>query len=92
MFAKIIRSTASRNIAAIVGSFLATVALTISITLLWPFGNLAEQVLAGGTFFFIFWASVFYWAILAQDGLQAWTRVLVLLVPALAIDIISLAS
>ncbi len=92
MFAKIIRSTTSRNIAAIVGSFLATVALTISITLLWPFGNLAEQVLAGGTFFFIFWASVFYWAILAHDGLQAWTRVYILLMPALAIDIISLAS
>tara|TARA_B110000196_G_C20646829_1_gene431096 strand:+ start:130 stop:408 length:279 start_codon:yes stop_codon:yes gene_type:complete len=92
MFAKIIGSTASRNIAAIVGSFLATVALTISITLLWPFGSLAEQVLAGGTFFFIFWASVFYWAVLAQDGLQAWTRVFILLVPALAIDIISLAS
>lgn len=92
MFANIIRSTVSRNMAAIVGSFLATVALTIAITLLWPFGNLAEQVLAGGTFFFIFWASVFYWAILAQDGLQAWTRVFILLVPALAIDIISLAS
>lgn len=92
MFANIIRSTVSRNMAAIVGSFLATVALTIAITLLWPFGNLAEQVLAGGTFFFIFWASVFYWAILAQDGLQAWSRVFILLVPALAIDIISLAS
>jgi small neutral amino acid transporter SnatA (MarC family) len=92
MFAKIIRSTGSRNIAAIVGSFLATVALTISITLLWPFGNLAEQVLAGGTFFFIFWASIFYWATLSQDGLQAWIRVFILLVPALAIDIISLAS
>jgi hypothetical protein len=92
MFAKIIRSTGSRNMAAIVGSFLATVALTISITLLWPFGSLAEQVLAGGTFFFIFWASIFYWSILAQDGLQAWTRIFILLVPALAIDIISLAS
>jgi small neutral amino acid transporter SnatA (MarC family) len=92
MFANIIRSAASRNIAAIAGSFLATVALTISITLLWPFGNLVEQVLAGGIFFFIFWASIFYWAILAQNGLKAWTRILILLVPALAIDIISLAS
>lgn len=92
MFARIIRSTGSRNTAAIVGSFLATVALTISITLLWPFGSLAEQVFAGGIFFFIFWASVFYWAVLAQDGLQAWTRIFILLLPALAIDIISLAS
>jgi hypothetical protein len=92
MFVNIIRSTGSRNIAAIVGSFLATVALTISITLLWPFGNLAEQVLAGGTFFFIFWASVFYWAILAQDGLKAWIIILIFLVPALTIYIISLAT
>lgn len=92
MFNKTIRSTSSRNIAAIVGSFLATVALTISITLLWPFGSLAEQVFAGGTFFFVFWAVVFYWAVLAQDGLQAWTRIFILLLPALAIDIISLAS
>ena len=92
MFTKVIRSTGSRNIAAIVGSFLATVALTIAITLLWPFGDLVEQVLAGGTFFFIFWASIFYWATLAQDGLQAWTRVLILLVPAVTIDIINLAS
>ena len=92
MFAKIIHSSGSRNTAAIAGSFLATVALTISITLLWPFGTLAEQVLAGGTFFFIFWASIFYWAILAQDGLKAWTRILILLIPALTIDIISLAS
>lgn len=92
MFANILRSTGSRNIAAIAGSFLATVALTISITLLWPFGSLVEQVLAGGIFFFIFWASVFYWAILAQDGLKAWSRILMLLVPALVIDIISLAS
>jgi|TARA_B110000003_G_scaffold241111_1_gene248176 hypothetical protein len=92
MFINIIRSTGSRNIAAIIGSFLATVALTISITLLWPFGSLAEQVFAGGIFFFIFWASVFYWAILALDGLQAWTRILILLIPALTIDIISLAS
>lgn len=92
MFANMIRSAGSRNIAAIIGSFFATVALTISITLLWPFGSLVEQVLAGGTFFFIFWASIFYWAILAQNGLKAWTRILILLVPALAIDIISLAS
>ena len=92
MFINIIRSTGSRNIAAIIGSFLATVALTISITLLWPFGSLAEQVFAGGIFFFIFWASVFYWAILALDGLQAWTRILILLIPALTRDIISLAS
>lgn len=92
MFADIMRSPGSRNIAAIAGSFLATVVLTISITLLWPFGSLAEQVLAGGTFFFIFWASIFYWAILAKDGLQAWSRILILLIPALAIDIIRLAS
>jgi hypothetical protein len=91
MFVNIIRSTGSRNIAAIIGSFLATVTLTISITLRWPVGNLAEQVLAGGTFFFIFWACVFYWAILAQDGLHAWARILILLIPALTIDIISLA-
>lgn len=92
MFANLLRSTTSRNFAAILGSFLATVALTIAITLLWPFGDLIEQIFAGGTFFFVFWAAVFYWAILANDGLQAWTRVFVLLLPALAIDIISLTS
>ena len=92
MFSNAIRCTASRNIAALLGSFLATVLLTIAITLLWPFGSLVEQVLAGGVFFFIFWACVFYWAILAKDGLQAWTRILSLLIPALAIDVIRLAS
>lgn len=91
-FSRMIKSTGSQNTAAILGSFLATVALTIAITLLWPFGDLVEQVFAGGTFFFIFWAAVFYWAILAADGAKAWGRVLILLIPALVIDIISLAS
>jgi len=91
-FSQMIKSTGSRNTAAILGSFLATVALTIAITLLWPFGDLVEQVFAGGTFFFIFWAAVFYWAILATDGTKAWGRVFILLIPALVIDIISLAS
>lgn len=91
-FSRIINSTASRNSAAILGSLLATVALTVSITLIWPFGDLVEQIFAGGTFFFIFWASVFYWAILAENGTQAWARVLILFCPALIINLVSLAS
>jgi hypothetical protein len=81
---------ASKNTAAILGSLLATVALTVCITLLWPFGDIVEQIFAGGTFFFVFWASLFYWAILADSGIQAWTRMLLVLLPILAIDIISL--
>lgn len=81
---------ASKNTAAILGAFLATVALTVCITLIWPFGNVVEQIFAGGTFFFVFWASLFYWAILADSGIQAWKRMLLVLLPVLAVDIISL--
>lgn len=80
----------NKNIAAIVGSLICTIALTVCITLIWPFGDVVEKIFAGGTFFFVFWASIFYWAILATSGSQAWKRILLILIPVLAIDIISL--
>lgn len=83
---------ASKNSAAILGALITTVALTVCITLVWPFGDLIEQIFAGGTFFFVFWAGLFYWAILAKDGQQAWLRILMILIPALAIDVISLMN
>lgn len=82
----------SKNSAAILGALITTVALTVCITLVWPFGDLIEQIFAGGTFFFVFWAGLFYWAILAKDGQQAWLRILMILIPALAIDVISLMN
>lgn len=80
----------SKNTAAILGSLLTTIVLTVCITLLWPFGDIVEQIFAGGTFFFVFWASLFYWAILANNGLQAWKRILIIFIPVLAVDLISL--
>ncbi|WP_419810615.1 hypothetical protein [Bacterioplanoides sp.] len=68
-------STTSRVIAAILGAFLTTITLTIAITLSWPFGDKVEQIFAGGVFFFVFWASLFYWALLASGGLKAWARI-----------------
>lgn len=65
----------SQITAAILGAFLTTVSLTIAITLSWPFGDEVEQIFAGGVFFFVFWASLFYWALLAEGGLKAWARV-----------------
>lgn len=85
------KGTTSRILAALLGSFITTIALTVSITLVWPFGDHIEQIFAGGTFFFVFWASIFYWAILAEHGGRAWLRVFSLLIPALIIDIVSLA-
>ncbi|UTW49954.1 hypothetical protein [Bacterioplanoides sp. SCSIO 12839] len=70
-----LNSTASRITAAILGAFLTTITLTIAITLSWPFGDKVEQIFAGGVFFFVFWASLFYWALLATNGLKAWARV-----------------
>lgn len=67
--------TASRVTAAIIGAFLTTITLTIAITLSWPFGDKVEQIFAGGVFFFVFWACLFYWALLASGGRQAWARV-----------------
>ncbi|MEH6447725.1 MAG: hypothetical protein V7765_03600 [Oleispira sp.] len=89
-FNRFINNNASKNTAAIFGTLITTIALTVCITLLWPFGNVVEQIFAGGTFFFIFWASLFYWAILADTGKQAWIRILIILLPVLAIDIFSL--
>lgn len=80
----------SKNIAAIIGSLITTITLTVCITLLWPFGDVVEQIFAGGTFFFVFWASLFYWALLARDGMHAWVRIFIILVPVLVIDIFSL--
>jgi small neutral amino acid transporter SnatA (MarC family) len=85
-----LNSHGSRITAAVLGSLITTVALTVCITLIWPFGDLIEQIFAGGTFFFVFWASLFYWAILAEGGKKAWLRILALFFPVLAIDIISL--
>ncbi len=79
----------SKNTAAILGAFITTVALTVCITLLWPFGDVVEQIFAGGTFFFVFWASLFYWAILADNGKKSWIRILTIFLPALAIVIFS---
>ena len=87
---RIFNNNTSKNIAAIFGAFIATIALTVCITLLWPFGDVVEKIFAGGTFFFIFWASLFYWAILAEDGIKAWMRILIVFFPVLAIDIFSL--
>jgi hypothetical protein len=87
---RFLNNNTSKNTAAILGSFICTVALTVCITLHWPFGDVVEQIFAGGTFFFIFWGSIFYWAILATNGMHAWTRILMISVPVLAIDIISL--
>lgn len=87
---RIFDNNTSKNTAAILGSFITTIALTVCITLLWPFGDVIEQVFAGGTFFFVFWASLFYWAILADNGIKAWTRMLIVFFPVLAIDIFSL--
>ncbi len=91
-FKQTLRSTSSRIIAAILGGLICTVALTIGITLLWPFGDTVEQIFAGGTFFFIFWAALFYWAILAPHGTRAWRRILSILIPAMALDAMMLFS
>lgn len=90
-FKRTFDSSASQVTAAILGAFLATISLTIAITLSWPFGDKVEQIFAGGTFFFVFWASLFYWALLAQGGLKAWARVGSLLLIFGIFDTLSLA-
>jgi len=87
-----LRSTTSRIIAALLGGLICTVALTIGITLIWPFGDTVEQIFAGGTFFFVFWAALFYWAILATRGTRAWLRMLSILIPAMALDAMMLIA
>ena len=74
-FKRKLDSNASQISAAIVGAFLTTISLTIAITLSWPFGDKVEQIFAGGVFFFVFWAALFYWALLADGGINAWSRV-----------------
>jgi len=81
-----LRSTTSQIIAALFGALICTVVLTIAITLIWPFGDTVEQIFAGGTFFFVFWAALFYWAMLAPRGTRAWLRMLSILIPAMALD------
>ena len=80
-FKRIFNSKASFVSASIIGSLLTTIVLTVAITLVWPFGDTVEQIFAGGTFFFVFWALVFYWAILSKNGTQAWKRVLTIFLP-----------
>lgn len=87
---RFLNNNTSKNTAAIVGTLITTIALTVCITLVWPFGDVIEQVFAGATFFFVFWASLFYWAILADSGKQAWIRLLIIFLPVLAINIYSL--
>jgi len=91
-FKEKLRSTTSRIIAALFGGLVCTVALTIAITLVWPFGDTVEQIFAGGTFFFVFWAALFYWAILAPRGSRAWLRMLSILIPAMALDAMMLIA
>lgn len=61
--------------AALLGGFFATVALTVAITMIWPFGDRIEQIFAGGIFFFVLWSFSFYWALLARSAAIAWLRV-----------------
>jgi hypothetical protein len=84
---KLANGNASRICAAIIGSLLATVVLTIGITMLWPLGDTIEKVFAGGVFFFVIWAGLFYWAILSQSGGRAWLKVLGVFLPMLLIDV-----
>ena len=86
-FKNIFNGTASRVCAAILGSLLATVVLTIGITMLWPLGDTIEKVFAGGVFFFVIWAGLFYWAILSKSGGRAWVKVLGVFLPMLLIDV-----
>jgi hypothetical protein len=86
---RIFDNNISKNIAATLGAFITTISLTVCITLLWPFGDVVEQIFAGATFFFVFWASLFYWAILAENGTRAWIRIFIIFLPALAIIVIS---
>ncbi len=85
-FKQTLNGTASKITAAVLGALICTIALTIAITLVWPFGDTVEQIFAGGTFFFVFWAALFYWAMLAPRGAQAWLRMLSILVPAMVLD------
>ena len=64
-----------RNLAAVLGGFLATVALCVLVTLVWPFGDRIEQIFAGGIFFFVLWSIFFYWALLARSARLAWLQV-----------------
>ncbi len=86
-FKKIANGIGSRICAAMLGSLLATITLTIGITMLWPFGDTTEKVFAGGVFFFVIWAALFYWAILSQSGGRAWLKVLGVFLPMLLIDV-----
>ncbi len=61
--------------AALLGGFFATVAVTVAITMIWPFGDRIEQIFAGGIFFFVLWSFSFYWALLARSAAVAWWRV-----------------
>jgi hypothetical protein len=85
-YQNILNSPASQITAAVLGSLICTVALTIAITLVWPFGGKIEQIFAGGTFFFVFWAAIFYWAILAPKGSRAWVRIVSILIPTMALN------
>lgn len=72
--------------AATLGGFLATVSLTILITLIWPFGSNVEQVFAGGMLFFVIWSALFYYIILTRSGKKAWLRVLSFVLPIIVLD------
>lgn len=87
---RLLNNNISKNTAAIFGTLITTIALTVCITLTWPFGDVVEKIFAGGTFFFVFWASLFYWAILAGSGKQAWGRLLIVLLPVLVINTFSI--
>ncbi len=91
-FKQTLNGSTSKILAAVLGALICTIALTIAITLVWPFGDTVEQIFAGGTFFFVFWAALFYWAILAPKGTQAWLRMLSILIPAVALDATMLFS
>lgn len=86
-FKQLVNGNGSRILAAMLGSLLATITLTIGITMLWPFGDTIEKVFAGGVFFFVIWAGLFYWAILSQSGARAWLKVLGVFLPMLLIDV-----
>jgi len=89
-FKRTLDGNSSQITAAILGAFLTTISLTIAITLSWPFGDEVEQIFAGGVFFFVFWAALFYWALLADGGLKAWVRVGSLLLAFGSYDVLSL--
>ncbi len=72
--------------AALLGSFLIALASGVAVSIFAPGASGLDRAFSGGLVLTLVWPASMLWVLFARSGLRAWGRVLLALVPLIALD------